>query len=119
MVFKWIRLLPKDGEPDASGQGGDEEPTARCDKQLIDVAHEALKGDSEDPDGRRRKGRPVAKCRESNGKFKGKVRRKVWDVVRETYGPSQDSEEMTEEITERVVEVAEADPYYKKMFNGK
>ena len=119
MFFKWIRLIPKDGDPDAKSQGSDEEPTARCDTRLIDVAHEALNRDKGGPGGPGRKGPPKAQREEPNGKFKGKVRRKVWDVVRETYGPSRDSEEMTEEITERVVEVAEADPYYKKMFDGK
>lgn len=119
MVFKWIRLLPRDGESDAASQGGDEEQTARCDRRLIDVAHEALKRNREDPGGPGRKGQSAAECEGTNGKFEGKVRRKVWDVVSETYGAGRDSEEMTEEITERVVEVAEADPYYKKMFDEK
>lgn len=119
MDFKWIRLLPRDGESDAASQGGDEEQTARCDRRLIDVAHEALKRNRGDSGGPEREGRSAAERKGTNGKFEGKVRRKVWDVVSETYGTSRDSEEMTEEITERVVEVAEADPFYKKMFDGK
>ena len=42
------------------------------------------------------------------------MRSKVWDIVRSNFDTSDD--EMVEEITERIVDVADADPYFAKMF---
>jgi|TARA_B100001964_G_C13831221_1_gene421678 hypothetical protein len=46
--------------------------------------------------------------------FGAKCVSKVWDIVRSNFDTSDD--EMVEEITERIVDVADADPYFAKMF---
>ena len=46
--------------------------------------------------------------------FGAKCVSKVWDIVRSNFDTNDD--EMVEEITERIVDVADADPYFAKMF---
>lgn len=95
-------------------KGVTEEHRHRKDLKAIDVAHEALVQEavqnSKDLKGLVDAGWNQVK----REKFKQKVRNKVWQIV----GSNSDSTsiEMVEEITDRLVDVSEADEYYKNMF---
>ncbi len=114
MIFKWIQSVRGKGEAAAIEQAGDAERRRRRDAKLVDVAHEAMvrRQDQQKLEGLIKRGWPHVQREE----FKGKVRQKVWDTVRGSYGVSDD-DEMVEEITERVVDAAEADPFYKRLFD--
>lgn len=49
-------------------------------------------------------------------KMKERVRSKVWGVVRDSF--ALEDAVMVEEITERILDAAEMDPHYAKMFEG-
>jgi hypothetical protein len=114
-IGKIIKSVIGADRADAIDQGAKEERRVRKDAKMIDVAHEALASEakrrSDELNGLIKMGWPLVK----QEKLKGKVRKKVWDIVSEETG-IQD-QEMVEEITERIVEVSEADEYYKKMFD--
>lgn len=109
MLIKWVKSIvesPSNKAPEPAS------PTTK--KGAIDVAHEVLRREAAeyyaDLDGLVKIGWPAVKRR----KFKKSVRKKVWDIVRNSFGISED--DMIEEITERITDVAEVDPYYQKMF---
>jgi len=114
MIFKRLQSIHPEAQIQGAKQADDEERRVRKESKLVDAAHEALvKRAAEDKstlDTLVRMGWPYVK----RAQFKGKVRKKVWDIV------SQDSDfvdtDMVEDITERIVDAAEVDPYYKKMF---
>jgi len=116
MILKWIQSVSRAGEAKAAEQGEAEDRRVRKDSKLIDVAHEALSEsaarDCDTLDALVRLGWPRVKREQ----FKGKVRKKVWDVVSEEAEIADP--DMVEDITERIVDVAEADKYYRKMFGG-
>jgi hypothetical protein len=111
MILKSIQsLLRSQGNPEATEQGATEERKQRRETKLVDVMHEAMRADRKHLDGLVRMGSGNVQ-REA---FKGRVKKKVWDVIDneiEAVDP-----EMVDEITERIVDVAEIDPFYKKMF---
>ena len=111
-MIKWIHSVidPQQARADVIEQGSEEERKARKETKLIDVAHEVLRKRSQRLDGIVNEGGSNVDRKE----FKGKVKKKVWDTVDENFGFSDD--EMVEEITERVVDAADADPFYKKLF---
>jgi len=102
-------------DPNAIDKGSEEERKARKDAKLVDLAHEAMQkraaGDHVELEALVRMGWPHVQ----KEKFKNKVRKKVWDVVKEDFGV--DDAEMVNEITDRIVDVSEADEYYKNMFD--
>ena len=112
MIIKWIRQRGDNSKArqadDAAGHG------RHANGQLLDVAHQAMAenaaGDKAVLEELIRQGWPHVRREQ----FKGKVRKKVWDVVGDDLGP--DGRQMVEEITERLADAAEADVYYKKMF---
>jgi hypothetical protein len=116
MVIKWIKSVGQNPTPDAVRQAEEEERKKRRETKLVDVAHEAIRQsaaeDSQALEGLIRMGWPLVQ----RERFRGKVRKKVWDVVAKNGGSCDD--EMIDEITERLVDVAESDPYYKKIFEG-
>lgn len=111
MIVKWIQSMTQRGTPTVS-EGGTSPKASEAAEQnrVFDVAHESLRRDQEQLDGLVRMGWPLVKREQ----LKGKVRKKVWDAIGSDL-PVMD-EGMVEEITERVVDAAEFDPYYSKMF---
>lgn len=116
MVIKWIKSVAGQVNAAASKLQDDEARTLRKGTKLIDVAHEAVKKssatDQEALDGLVKIGWPNVQREQ----FKGKIRKKVWELVSDESGAA--SPEMVEEITERIADVAEVDPFYKKMFGA-
>lgn len=112
MVLKWIQSTTSHVRPETAQQAANEEYKAKEKKEskLIDVAHEVMRKDQDNLNGLVRIGLSNVK----REKLRGKVRKKVWEVVSEGFGTA-DSDDMVEEITERMVDAAENDPYYKKM----
>jgi len=116
MILKWVRSVVEKGSNEAVQQGAIEETKKQKESKLVDVAHEALvrqaAEQSADLDGLVKYGWPHVK----REKFKSSTRKKVWDLVRKNFA---DDDEMVEEITERIVDTAEVDPYYQKIFEEK
>jgi hypothetical protein len=111
MLFKLIQTGTNRSDNVASLQGDDEDRKKKVDSKLIDVAHEAMSEKQRELEALVKTGWPVARQKQ----FKSEVKQKVWDVVSEGFEAVDD--DMVEEITERVVEVAEVDPFYKKIFS--
>jgi len=113
-MIKWIHSVTDTGNrADVVEQGSEEERKARKETKLIDVAHEVMRSRSQRLDGIVSDGGAGQDRKE----FKGKVKQKVWETVDENFGCTD--EEMVEEITERVVDAAETDPFYKRLFTEK
>lgn len=115
-INKLVNGIFKGGErPDVVEQGASVERKVRKDTKMLDLAHEALANrvaeDSRDLNGLVNMGWPHVQ----REKFKGKVRKKVWDIVKE--GTGSGDKDMIEEITDRIVEVSEVDEYYKRIFD--
>lgn len=117
MDVKATREMAQEISAQAAKQADDENRKTRNDSKLIDVAYEAMRekaaADRDTLDALIRMGWPYVQ-REN---FKGKVRKKVWEQVGETFETVDD--DMVEEITERIVDAAESDPFYKRLFEGK
>ena len=117
MILKWIRSVTEGQSKESIQQGSIEEAKTNKDAKLIDVAHESLTRkaaeDCADLDGLVKYGWPHVK----REKFKGSVRKKVWDLVHKNLGSEDD--DIVEEVTERIVDAAEVDPYYQKIFEEK
>lgn len=110
-MIKWINSVTETGNrADVVEQGSEEERKAKRETKLVDVAHEYMRANSKSLDGLVR----IGGAGQEREELKGKVRKKVWDTVDENLGTVDGG--MVEEITERVVDAAEADPFYKKMF---
>lgn len=117
MILKWIRSVVEGQGTEAIQQGAVELEKQRKETKLIDVAHEALTRkaaeDCADLEGLVKYGWPKVQ----REKFKGSVRKKVWDLVKRNFGAEDD--DVVEEVTERIVDAAEIDPYYQKIFDEK
>lgn len=115
MILKWIQSMGTGAEAMAAKAKDDEERKGRKDAGLVDLAHEALvrraARDKNALDGLVRLGMPNVRREQ----MKGKVRGKVWGVVGSGTLPADS--EMVEEITERIVDAAETDPFYKRLFD--
>ncbi|MBN1282464.1 MAG: hypothetical protein JXA24_01655 [Proteobacteria bacterium] len=110
-MIKWINSVTETGNrADVVEQGSEEERKAKRETKLVDVAHEYMRANSKSLDGLVR----IGGAGQEREELKGKVRKKVWDTVDENLGTVDGG--MVEEITERVVDAAEADPFYKRMF---
>ena len=113
-MIKWIHSITETGgRADVVEQGSEQERKARKETKLIDVAHEVMRGRSQRLDGIVSEGGAGQDRKE----FKGRVKQKVWDTVDKSLGFAND--DMVEEITERVVDAAEIDPFYKRIFEEK
>lgn len=116
MILKWVQSMGQGANSKATEQADEEDRKVRKDAKLIDVAHEALAeraaNDHATLEALARLGMPQIRREQ----FKGKVRRKVFDVVSEEASLPTDPD-MVEEITERIVDAADADPFYKKLFD--
>ena len=101
---------------EAIESGSAEERKVRKDAKLVDLAHEAMSNraarDSDDLNALVNIGWPNLQ----KEKFKNKVRKKVWNVVSEDFGAADS--EMVDEITERIIDVSEADEYYRNIFDS-
>mgnify|MGYP006916457962 CR=1 FL=1 len=101
---------------EAIESGSAEERKVRKDAKLVDLAHEAMSKqaatDSDDLNALVNIGWPNLQ----KEKFKNKVRKKVWDVVSEDFGAADS--EMVDDITERIIDVSEADEYYRNIFDS-
>lgn len=118
MIIRIIQSLINGKSNEVVEQGAVEEAKKRNrEVKFIDVAQEVLNQRAAekgaDLDGMVKYGWPHVK----KEKFKGSVRKKVWNAVSRSIDSSDD--EMVEEITERIADVAEVDPYYQKMFEEK
>jgi len=117
MILKWVKSVIGSQRTEAIQQGAVEEEKRRKENKLIDVAHEVLSKEaaerSAELDGLVKYGWPHVK----REKFKRLVRRKVHDIVDKNFGTEGD--EIIDEVTEKIVDTAEVDPYYQKMFEEK
>lgn len=117
MILKWIKSVVETPKNEAIQQGAIEEAKKQKESKLIDVAQEALREKAAehraDLDGLVKYGWPHVQ----REKFKGSVRKRVWDLVKRNIGAEDD--EIVEEVTERIVDAAEVDPYYQKLFEEK
>ena len=119
MIIKWINNIidrnSGSSSKEATQQGAikDAKRQQRTAK-MIDVPQRVMESQAaqsaSELEGLRKYGAPQFK----REKLRRKVRSKVWDIVRSNFDTSDD--EMVEEITERIVDVADADPYFAKMF---
>ena len=113
MILKSIQsLIRPQGGADVAEQGAIEERKRRKETKFVDVAHEVMRKDQARLSGLVRAGMGNVQREQ----LKGKVRERVWDVISEGLGTVDPG--MVEEVTERIVDVAEMDPYYKKMFTA-
>ncbi len=117
MILKWLRSVVETPQNEATQQGAIEESKKKKDDKLVDVAHESLAAKAAeqcaDLEGLVKYGWPRVK----REKFKGTVRKKVWDMVHTNFNAEDDG--IVEEVTERIVDAAEIDPYYQKIFEEK
>lgn len=115
MILKWLQLVTPGSQAQAAKASDDDERRTRHESKLKDIAHEVLsKRAAEDCKTLEALSR-YGTSHIQHKRFKAKVRKKVWDVVAQDFGEAPP--DMIEEITERIADVAEADPFYKKMFN--
>ncbi len=111
MIRKILQVLS--GADAATPVPIEEERRTDKSKKLLDVAHEAIiEEDGEGLKGLIRLGGPNAERQ----RFKGKVRKKVWDTVKDEFGFADEA--MVDEITDRIDDVATADPRYEKLFDS-
>jgi len=121
MIGKWINSIFRGGRAEVLQQGVEEERKKRKETKMVDLAHEAMveraNEDRAKLEGLVRKGWPQVKREQ----FESKVRKKVWDTVREGCGNAGRDvvDEITDSITDRIVDVAEIDETYAKMFDKK
>ena len=114
MVLKWIQSMTRPaGRAEVLQQGASLKRKKKRETKLVDVAQEVLRKDRQNLEGLVRIGWPNVQ----RDAFKGKVREKVWDTI--SGGLDTSDVDMVEEITERIVDVSEADPYYREMFEKK
>lgn len=114
MVLKWIQSITRvSSSAEVLQQGAVEKRKGKKETKLVDVAHEVLRKDRESLEGLVRVGWPNVQ----REKFKGNVRKKVWEKI--SGGVDTSDVDMVEEITERIVDASEADPYYQEMFDKK
>lgn len=119
MIFKRIQPTSQNGNAGEVEKGSEEVRKRERDSKLVDVAHEAMREKAAEDrmtlESLIRMGWPLVRRKQEHERLKSKVRKKVWDRVRDTFGTTDD--EMVEEVTEKIVETAEEDPNYKKMFD--
>jgi len=117
MILRWVKSVVAGQSSESIQQGAIEQEKRRKETKLIDVAHEVLSREAAehcaDLDGLVKYGWPHVK----REKFKHSVRKKVWDLVGSNFGT--DNDDFIDEITERIVDAAEVDPYYQKIFEEK
>jgi hypothetical protein len=101
------------GRAEVLSQGADEKRKEKRETRLVDVAEEVLRKDRKNLEGLVRIGWPNVQRED----FKGKVKQKVWEMV--SGGFDTTDIDMVEEVTERIIDVSEADPYYRAMFEDK
>lgn len=115
MVINWLKSAPKVQKEASPKEVDSLQHKGHKSSGLLDLAHEAIVKKSSMDDQRTlddfiKMGWPYVE----REKFKQKVRKKVWQIV------SEESEfsdpEIIEEVTEKIVDAAENDPFYKKMF---
>lgn len=82
--------------------------TIRQDGKLLDVVREALREEAEDLAEMVAKGVPAVRRR--------RLRRRVRRKVRQAIDPAFDTPEVVEEVTEKLVNAAEVDSYYTRLF---
>lgn len=112
MIVKWIQSVAQGaGRAETTAQAAEKHRREKKESRLVDVAHEVMRRDQANLEGLVRMGWPNVQREQ----FKGKVRRKVWDVISDELGTVD--QEMVEEITERVVDAAEFDTRYRKLFS--
>ena len=123
-IGKFINDLIRGTQKDATAtaqkagmQGGvAEENRSRKECKMVDLAHEALREEAAKQNQDLRGLVDTGWENVKRDKFKQKVRSKVWQIVGdESVGANV---EMVEEITDRIVDVSEADEYYRNMFDN-
>ena len=118
MALSWIGKIGVAGVAKATAQADDERRKSDRDSKLVDVAHEVLSSEEAARD------RATLEALVKLGwphvqreQFKGKVRKKVWQIVSDEF-QGADADDMIDEITERIADAAEADQYFRKMFDS-
>lgn len=115
MIVKWFHQVISGTSHESTAQGAiEEEKRTRLSRDPIDVPHRVLSEEAAKRSSELghlvRSGWPWVK----RERVKKKVRQKVWDVVSKNFEFSND--DMVDEITEKIVDAAEVDPTYQKMF---
>lgn len=118
MIVKWLYAIVSRVSPEVLGQGAVEEAKKlSTTEKLIDVPHKVMSEEAArhgaELAGLVSVGWPLVK----REKVKRRVRRKVWEIVSRNFQTSDP--DMVEEITERIVDAAEVDPLYERLFDTK
>lgn len=92
-------------------------PTEQNNRQLLDVAHEALQKENQWHQETLRDLAQVGWPLTRRKRFRKQARRKVKQSLFAGFASNADEEDLLEEeITDRLVEVAENDPHYQRIF---
>lgn len=118
MVLKWIQSVVTGSSLGAIGQGAEEERKKVRKLEGRDVAHEAMRlrshRKSEELEGLVRLGMPQLERR----RFTSCVKQQVFEMISKNLDiGGEPAEEITEKITGEIVDAAEADPTYRRMFS--
>ena len=85
---------------------------------LIDVAHEVLYKEALEKKNALKDFEKYGWLFGQQESFRQRVREKVRRFLKFRRFQTDPVEELVEEVTERITEAAQADPYYKKLFDG-
>jgi len=108
MLVKWIKSILGNQTNEVTDQVTKESRPKMNKAELLDVANEAMRSESDDLDQLVRVGFHHVK----RSRLKKKIRGQVQGSVNSLF----DDSEIVEEITERILNAAEVDPFYAKLF---
>ena len=113
MILKWLQHV-------ISGRRHPEAPVVSPsfpNAKLLDIAHEVLSKEALDKQvalhALEKYGWPLAEKKKFQQRVKAKVKQFLGFAV-----TSNEEEDLVDEVTERITETAEADPYYKSLFDA-
>ena len=114
-MMRWVKMvMGTAGQRPIEQASHDEAKRRERQEHLIDVPHHVLSEEAMHQHAQLetliKSGWPTVKREQ----VKKRVRSKVWKVIAHAFRPDDD---MVDEITERIVDAAEVDPYYEKIFN--
>jgi len=119
MIIQWLKKISNVQIDTVSVQKAAEqsERQKRADENVVDLPHYVLTREEAQRQQASLRylveaGSPTMR----REKLKERVRNKVWGVVRDSF--ALEDATMVEEITERILDAAEMDPHYAKMFEG-
>lgn len=108
MLVKWIRSILNNQANELSDQVVDSTPSKSRQAEMVDLASEAIRHEGHDLDELVRTG--------FHGVTRKRRYRTIKGLVEENIDSTYDETEIVEEITERILNAAEIDPLYARLF---